>query len=150
MRVDPATRTAIVGAKQRNGDVAASVAYGTDWDALQNEVRAKVEPGSKLYTGAHRAYKRLYAEYDDEYIDHPTAYVHGDVHTNGIENFWALFKRGLGGTYVSVAPEHLNRYLDEQVFRFNKRTDDDSGRFVKVLAGTAEKRMTYKELTGKV
>lgn len=71
----------------------------------------------------------------------------GQVHTNGIENFWALFKRGLGGTYVSVAPEHLDRYLDEQVFRFNKRGEDDSGRFVKVLSSVSGRRLTYDELT---
>lgn len=74
--------------------------------------------------------------------------MNGRVHTNGIENFWALFKRGLGGTYVSVAPEHLSRYLDEQVFRFNRRHTDDAGRFVTALSSVSERRLTYAELTG--
>jgi transposase-like protein len=141
-------KTVVVGALQRGGDVVASVADGNDWQTLNEEVRSKVEQGATLYTDAHRSYRRLRAEYEHEYIDHADGYVSGRVHTNGIENFWALFKRGLGGTYVSVAPEHLSRYLDEQVFRFNKREMDDAGRFVKAASSVAEKRLTYAELTG--
>lgn len=140
-------KTVVVGAKQRGGDVVASVAKGSGWQTLNEEVRAKVEHGATLYTDAHRSYRRLRAEYEHEYIDHADGYVNGRVHTNGIENFWALFKRGLGGTYVSVAPEHLSRYLDEQVYRFNRRNTDDSGRFVGVLASAPDKRLTYRALT---
>ena len=85
-------------------------------------------------------------------IDHAVAYVNGQVHTNGMENFWSLFKRGLKGTYVSVEPFHLFRYLDEQVFRYNQRKQpmNDSGRFEIVLSHVLGKRVTYAELTGKV
>ena len=56
-------------------------------------------------------------------IDHAKTYVEGNVHTNGIENFWSLLKRGIHGTYVSVEPFHLFRYVDEQAFRYNNRKD---------------------------
>jgi len=78
----------------------------------------------------------------------PIEYVRGAVHTNGLENFWSLFKRALKGTYVSVEPVHLNRYVTEQTFRFNERKVNDGSRFRKVLASVAGKRITYKELIG--
>ncbi len=78
------------------------------------------------------------------------SYVNGRVHTNGMENFWSLLKRTIGGTYVSVDPFHLFLYLDEQCFRFNKRRLSDAERFVIVLAQTIGKRITYDELTGKL
>lgn len=89
-----------------------------------------------------------------KWFNHAEAYVRGSVHTNGLENFWSLLKRTLRGTYVAVEPFHLERYLDEQMFRFNNRaTKDnpltDSDRFVAALAQVAGKRLTYKELTGK-
>jgi hypothetical protein len=83
-------------------------------------------------------------------------YVHGRVHTNGLENFWSLLKRGLGGTYVAVEPFHLSRYVDEQAFRYNNRMDDngnkltDAQRFKLALSGITGKRLTFKEVTGKV
>ncbi len=90
---------------------------------------------------------------DDEYIhkviDHAEKYVEGEVHTNGLENFWSLLKRAIHGTYVSVEPFHLFRYLDEQAFRFKNREDSDSQRFVKVTGSVLGKRLTYAELTGK-
>ena len=83
-------------------------------------------------------------------IDHAEHYVEGKVHTNGIENFWSLLKRGLSGTYVSVEPFHLFRYLDEQTFRYNNRKDmNDLGRFTLALSRIAGKRVTYNQLTGK-
>ena len=75
-------------------------------------------------------------------------YVRGNVHTNGLENFWSLLKRTIKGTYVSVEPFHLHRYLDEQSFRFNERKDDDKGRFLKGVSGIFGKRLCYKTLTG--
>jgi hypothetical protein len=86
-------------------------------------------------------------------VDHAVQYVNGRVHTNGLENFWSLLKRGLGGTYVSVEPFHLFRYLDEQAFRFNNRaTSDnplnDSDRFALVVSQTVGRRVTYAQLTG--
>jgi hypothetical protein len=77
--------------------------------------------------------------------------VNGNVHTNGIENFWSLLKRGLGGTYISVEPFHLFRYVDEQAFRYNHRKDmNDADRFVAVMGQIVGKRLTYAEVTGKV
>jgi len=77
-------------------------------------------------------------------------YVRGNVHTQGIENFWSLLKRSLSGTYVAVEPFHLDRYLDEQCFRYNNRNNmDDSARFTKALSQVAGKRLTWNELTGK-
>lgn len=87
-------------------------------------------------------------DYQHEVVDHAVEYVRGQVHTNGIENFWSLLKRGLKGTYVSVEPFHLFRYLDEQVFRFNARMDNDYGRFASVLSWVTGLRLTYSELTG--
>jgi len=87
-------------------------------------------------------------------VNHAERYVNGQVHTNGLENFWSLLKRTLNGTYVAVEPYHLERYIDEQIFRFNNRaTKDnpltDSDRFVAALAQVANKRLTFAELTGK-
>jgi len=81
-------------------------------------------------------------------VDHAECYVNGQVHTNGAENFWSLLKRGLHGTYVSVEPFHLFRYLDERVFTFNQRELSDLGRFAAVLSLAAGRRLTYAELTG--
>jgi len=83
-------------------------------------------------------------------VDHAVEYVRGEVHTNGMENFWSLFKRGLNGTYVSVEPFHLSRYLDEQMFRYNNRKGfTDADRFVNAMRNASGKRLTWKELTGK-
>src|SRR5437016_3572042 len=94
--------------------------------------------------------------YQHKVIDHAECYAKGRVHTNGLENFWSLLKRGLGGTYVSVEPFHLYRYLDEQVFRYNNRRDanrkpvSDLERFNLALGNIVGKRLTYAELTDKV
>ncbi len=73
----------------------------------------------------------------------------GRVHTNGLENFWSLLKRGLHGTYVSVQPFHLFRYLDEQVYRYNNRAETDAARFKRVVRTITGRRVTYAALTGK-
>jgi hypothetical protein len=98
------------------------------------------------------SYDGLRARYQHEVIDHAFGYVRGRVHTNGLENFWSLFKRGIKGTYVSVEPFHLNRYLDEQVFRYNNRKQPlgDCARFEQVASHVIGRRLTYAELTGKV
>jgi len=96
------------------------------------------------------------AEYKHKVVDHATCYVDGHVHTNGLENFWSLLKRSIGGTYVSVEPFHLFRYLDEQTFRFNNRKDQngnkvtDADRFALALSQIAGKRLTFQQVTGKV
>lgn len=82
-----------------------------------------------------------------DFVNHQVEYVRGNVHCNGVENFWALLQRTLGGTYVSVEPFHLSAYVDEQAFRFNQRKDNDAGRFLKALAMAPSARLTYKALT---
>jgi transposase-like protein len=118
---------------------------------LESHIRANVETGSELFTDAHPSYKRL-AElnFGDDYthaaVDHAVRYVDGKVHTNGMENFWSLLKRTIKGTYVSVDPFHLFRYLDEQAFRFNEREGNDLERFIAVARGIIGKRLMYKDL----
>ena len=87
-------------------------------------------------------------KYEHFVIDHAEKYADGQVHTNGLENFWSLLKRAIRGTYVSVEPFHLFRYLDEQCYRFNRRKLDDAGRFFLALFGVCDRRLTYKTLTG--
>jgi ISXO2-like transposase domain len=82
-------------------------------------------------------------------IDHAVAYVDGKIHTNGLENFWSLLKRGINGTYVSVEPFHLFRYLDEQSFRYNNRTlENDGDRFEHAVRHVFGKRLTFKSVAG--
>jgi hypothetical protein len=93
------------------------------------------------------SYRGLSQDYIHQYVNHVNEYVRGVVHTNGIENFWSLLKRSIKGTYVSVDPLHMDRYVGEQSFRFNARKDNDLGRFRSVLGSVAGKRLTYKDLT---
>lgn len=110
-------------------------------------VRANVKPGAMIYTDALPAYGQLCFTYFHKCVDHATKYVEGLCHTNGLENFFSLFKRCLKGTYVAVAPFHLGRYLDEQEFRFNNRDTTDSTRFQRVLNAVVGRRLTYRVLT---
>jgi transposase-like protein len=116
---------------------------------VQGFVREHIEGGSYLFTDAFAGYYGLDREYIHQVIDHAETYVQGNVHTNAIENFWSLLKRGLKGTYISVEPFHLFRYLDEQAYRFNERTRNDGERFIGVLQGVMGKRVTYDKLIGK-
>jgi transposase-like protein len=116
---------------------------------LQEEVRANVEAGSEVFTDELASYTGLDKDYIHQFVNHAEEYVRGNVHTNGIENFWSLLKRGLKGTYVSVEPFHLFRYLDEQAFRYNERKGTDRERFMETLFSTVGRRVTYKQLTGK-
>jgi transposase-like protein len=115
---------------------------------VQGHVRNHVEPGANLHTDKFTSYAGLNGEYVHNVIDHAEAYVDGNVHTNGCENFWSLLKRGIKGTYVSIEPFHLFRYLDEQAFRFNNRTDTDAERFSAVVSQIVGRRVTYEELIG--
>ncbi|MGH7840434.1 MAG: IS1595 family transposase, partial [Candidatus Binataceae bacterium] len=115
---------------------------------LQEEVRANVEPGSEVFTDELASYTGLEKDYVHQFVNHAEEYVRGNVHTNGMENFWSLLKRGLKGTYVSVEPFHLFRYLDEQAFRYNERKGGDAKRFAEILSSVAGRRLTYKQLTG--
>ncbi|MGE0359955.1 MAG: IS1595 family transposase [Vicinamibacterales bacterium] len=115
---------------------------------LQMRVRQHVEAGATVNTDALFSYQGLNESYVHNVIDHAEKYVDGTVHTNGMENFWSLLKRSLKGTYVSVEPFHLFRYLDEQAFRFNQRAGTDASRFAAALKGILNKRLTYVALTG--
>lgn len=115
---------------------------------LDPNVRKHVEKGADIFTDALKSYNELSDEYQHGVIDHAECYAKGRVHTNGLENFWSLLKRSLGGTYVSVEPFHLFRYLDEQAFRFNERKDNDAGRFAKALRGIVGKGLRYAKLIG--
>jgi transposase-like protein len=115
---------------------------------LQNEVRTNVKSGSEVFTDELASYTGLEKDYVHQFVNHAERYVEGNVHTNGMENFWSLLKRGLKGTYVSVEPFHLFRYLDEQAFRYNERKGNDRDRFVEVASSAFGRRLTYKQLTG--
>ena len=141
-------KTAVLGMIERGGTVRAEVVGNTDKRTLQRRVRENVRPGASLYTDAAGGYHGLDDEYDHRVVDHAVQYVDGQVHTNYMENFWALLKRGLHGTYVSVQPFHLFRYLDERMFTFNERELDDYGRFATVMRRVAGRRLTYPELIG--
>jgi transposase-like protein len=115
---------------------------------LQAEVKANVEKGAELMTDELASYTGLEKEFVHQFVNHAEEYVRGEVHTNGLENFWSLLKRGLKGTYVSVEPFHLFRYLDEQVFRYNERKRTDAERFAETLSMVTGTRLTYKQLIG--
>lgn len=142
-------KVAVMGLLERHGEVRTMVVSNTKRRMLHGEVNKHVEAGSIVYSDALASYNQLENEYTHKVINHAERYVNGQIHNNGIENFWSLLKRTLKGTYVSVEPFHLFRYLDEQSFRFNNRKGDDSDRFIKAAQNITGKRVTYKELTGK-
>ena len=141
-------KAVVMGLLERHGEARVKVLPTRRKKDVQAEVRKHVEPGSSVYTDALKSYDGL-EEYKHEFIDHAEEYVRGAVHTNGLENFWSLFKRTLKGTYVSVEPYHLQAYADEQAFRFNNRKVDDVDRFSAALSQIAGRRITWAELTGK-
>jgi len=130
-------------------EVRAKVVPDVKRETLQNEVLANVKYGTHVYTDDAVAYNELRSRFVHDVVNHAETYVKGRVHTNGLENFWSLLKRSLRGTYVAVEPFHLDRYVDEQVFRFNNRKNNDAGRFALAMSQIAGKRLTYAELTGK-
>src|SRR5271166_4740355 len=143
-------KTAVLGILERGGKVRTKVIPNRRKRVLQDEVRKHVTAGSALYTDALMSYDGLVGDYAHKVVDHAVQYVDGRVHTNGLENFWSLLKRGISGTYVSVEPFHLFRYLDEQSFRYNNRKDlTDAQRFELGMSQIFGKRLTYAELTGK-
>ncbi len=144
-------KTAVMGILEREGKIRTIVVENRRKATLQAEVKQHVEAGSALYTDELLSYEGLAGQYAHKVINHAIAYVDGQVHTNGLENFWSLLKRGLKGTYVSVEPYHLFRYLDEQSFRYNNRAKElgDSGRFLAAMQQIVGKRLTYRELIGK-
>lgn len=130
---------------QVRASVVPDVANETIHPILENSI----DPNSQLYTDTAAVYAWMKSGFDHQVIDHARGFVDGEIHTNGIENFWSLLKRTLRGTYVSVNPNHLFRYLDEQVFRFNYRKMTDAERFLRASLAIVGKRLTYQELTGK-
>jgi transposase-like protein len=148
-------KTAVFGMFDRESrQVRAKVVPNVKRETLQNEILKNVKYGSKVYTDEAVVYDSMRRRYIHETVNHSEAYVKGRVHTNSLENFWSLMKRNLSGTYVAVEPFHLDRYLDEQMFRFNNRATkdnplDDADRFLLALSQVSNKHLTYAELTGK-
>lgn len=147
-------KVAVMGLLQRHpgkgqSRVRLKVVSKTKRHELMPHITENVAEGANIFTDSLPSYDTLYQHgFIHDMIDHAERYVNGNVHTNGMENFWALLKRTLGGTYISVEPFHLFRYLDEQAFRFNSRDGNDQGRFYAALKGIIGKRLTYTGLTG--
>jgi hypothetical protein len=144
-------KTPVQGILQRTkGDklsrVVLKVVPNTRRPELCGNVRQFVKPGTTICTDALMSYDDLEKDYDRQVIDPLECYAKGQIHTNGLENFWSLLKRSLKGTYVNVEPFHLFRYCDEQAFRFNERKDNDQGRFIKALSGVVGKGLRYAKL----
>ncbi len=144
-----ADKEIVFGMIERGGKVRASHVGTRTKKELQAIVREQVAAGSAIFSDELKSYDGLDDTYQHGVINHAVEYVNGNIHTNGMENFWSLLKRGLHGTYVSVEPFHLFRYIDEQAFRFNNRTFTDAERFTIVMKQIVGRRLTYKELTGK-
>ena len=140
----------VVGILERGKDGTSRIHTKTIPDVrqgrLHREIVENIEEGSTVYTDDLHSYKSMPLEYGHQIINHVHEYARGNVHTNGLESYWSLLKRALHGTYVSVEPFHLFRYLDEQAFRFNNRKLTDAARFVLAIAGIVGKRLTYAEL----
>ena len=148
-------KTIVFGALERGGKIHTVVVDDRKKKGLHARVREHVEAGAALYSDALASYDGLAQEYAHKVIDHAEKYVDGQVHTNGLENFWSLLKRGIAGSYVSVEPFHLFRYLDEQVFRYNNRATkdnpmNDADRFDLAVRKIFGKRLTFAQLTGKL
>jgi transposase-like protein len=145
-------KTIVMGMLNRETrQIRAKVIPNVKRETLQAEILANVGFNAHVFTDGWTGYSGLseYKNFTHRTVNHINQYVNGRVHTQGIENFWSLLKRGLSGTYVAVEPFHMDSYVDEQVFRYNNRKQSDSKRFEKVLGQVAGKRLTYAELTGK-
>ncbi len=140
-------KAAVLGLLERHGEVRARTIPNTRRSTIDPIVRANVESGSAVYSDALKSYDNLDDAYIHEVIDHAEGYVRGRVHTNGLENFWSLFKRTVYGTHHSVDPVHLDRYLDEATYRFNTRETKDGSRFASVAERVAGRRLTWETLT---
>lgn len=140
-------KTIVVGMLERNGRVRAHVVEDRTREVLHSLAAEHIAEGSTLMTDEWGPYTGT--DFQHEVINHAVEYVNGLVHTQGIENFWSLLKRGLGGTYISVEPFHLFRYIEEQAFRYNNRKMTDAQRFDIAARGMVGKRLTLAELTGK-
>ena len=142
-------KSIVMGMLERGGKVRASVIPDRTKASMQPIIRGSVEPGSAIYSDEHGETWKM-EEFEHSMVNHFREYVNGNVHTNGMENFWSLLKRTIGGTYVSIEPFHVFRYVDEQAFRYNNRLPlADGDRFSYLVRKIVGKRLTYAELTGK-
>jgi transposase-like protein len=146
-------KTAVMGLLERHGPdghsrIRTKIVSKTSRRVFRSIVKRNVEAGADVFTDAHPSYLLLRDTFAHQVIDHAESYVRGRVHTNGLENFWSLLKRAIKGTYVSIEPFHLFRYLDEQSFRYNTRKTVDADRFQRVIGSIAGKRLTYNGLIG--
>jgi transposase-like protein len=139
----------VFGMVERGGKVIAGHVDTRKKQELQSIIRERVEAGAAIFSDELKSYDGLQSDYQHAVIDHAVEYANGNVHTNTMENFWSLLKRGLHVTYISVEPFHLFRYLDEQAFRYNNRHFTDAERFSIVMKDIVGRRVTYKQLTGK-
>lgn len=142
-------KAVVIGMLERKGEVRTAMLNRASSKLIEKAVKAHVVPGSNLYSDEAQAYTKVGKYYAHQVINHAETYVKENVHTNSIENYWSLLKRGIKGTYVSVEPFHLFRYLDEQSFRFNTRKDNDQGGFMQALSQISGKRVTYEQLLGR-
>jgi transposase-like protein len=149
IRAGLARKVAVLGLLERHGTVRTHVVPNVRISSLMKHVNDNVEAGSNVYTDSLKSYELLTQRYVHGVINHAEKYVEGQIHTNGIENYWSLLKRTIKGTYVCIEPFHLHRYLDEQSFRFNNRKVKDADRFRLATEQIVGKRLTYVELTGK-
>src|ERR1700719_630270 len=143
-------KTVVMGMVERGGKVIAGHVDSRKKQDLQPLIRERIEAGAAIFSDELKSYDGLESDYQHAVINHAVEYVNGNVHTNTMENFWSLLKRGLHGTYISVEPFHLFRYIDEQAFRYNNRKATDAERFAAVMKQIVGRRVTYKELTGKL
>lgn len=147
-------KTAVMGLLQRHSSkgesrIVAGVVPSVKRKVLVGAIQKYVAPGAEIHTDKWVGYNRMPSEYVHKVVDHAECYVKDGVHTNGLENFWSLLKRTLKGTHVHCAPFHLFRYLDDQTYRFNERTENDQGRFLGAIRTVKGRRLTYKKLIGK-
>jgi len=144
-------KTGVMGMVQRGGKVRAKVIKIADTETCQTAISENIEAGATVITDDAGGYRKIYEmveAYRHEVINHAHEYVRGNVHTNSIENFWSLLKRTIKGTYISVSPAHLQKYVEEQMFRYNEREGNDQIRFVRLLESISGKRLTYSSLIG--
>lgn len=142
------TKTPVIGIVERGGNVYALPVKDTKTNTLLPIMVDKVRVGTNVYTDEYGAYKPLGVFYNHAIVNHSAGeYVSGHVHTNCIENFWSLLKRGIDGIYHHVSDNHLGRYVNEFTFRYNNRNLTDGSKFDVALANTCNRRLTYKDLT---
>lgn len=147
----PHDKVIVMGMAQRDGEVRAFVLGDRRKKAVQGKIREHIQAGSAIFSDELKSYEGLEGEFQHQVINHAVEYVNGNVHTNRMENFWSLLKRGLHGTYVSVEPFHLFRYIDEQAYRYNNRRGmSDFDRFKLAASQVVRKHLTWNQVTGKL